>query len=99
MVDKGFDVADLTLQHGPKLHMPPFTRVKSGGKGRTLNQKEIQKTKEFARLQIHVERATRKMKQYKLIGNKFSTKLFPLLDQILIIVAVLSNFEPPLLSK
>ncbi len=44
MVDKGFNVADLTLQCGAKLHIPPFTRPKSGGEGRTLNQKEIRKT-------------------------------------------------------
>ena len=99
MVDKGFNVADLTLQHGAKLHIPPFTRAKSGGKGRTLNQKEILKTRDIARLRIHVECAIRRMKKFKLIGNKFDTKLFPLLDQILIIVAVLSNFEPPLLGN
>ncbi len=99
MVDKGFNVADLTLQAGAQLHMPPFTRAKSGGKGRTLNQSEIQKTRDIARLRIHVERAIRRMKEFKLIGNTFDTNLFPLLDQILISVAVLCNFAPPLVAN
>ena len=99
MVDKGFNVSDLTLQCGAKLHIPPFTRPKSDGKGRTLNQTEILKTREIARLRIHVERAIRRIEEFKLIGNKFDTRLFPLLDQILIIVSVLSNLEQPLVNS
>lgn len=99
MVDKGFNVADLVLQRGAKLYMPPFTRSKAGGKGRSLNQAEIRKTREIARLRVHVERAIRRLKTFKILSNTIDTKLFPLLDQILVIVAVLCNFEPPLVES
>lgn len=98
MVDKGFNIADLVLQHGAKLYIPPFTR-KGSGKARSLNQNEIRKTREIARLRVHVERAIRRIKEFKLLRNTMDTKLFPLLDQILVIVAVLCNFGPPLVES
>ncbi len=32
MVDRGFNIGDLRLQRGAKLHIPPFTRKKKKGK-------------------------------------------------------------------
>ena len=43
MVDRGFNIGDLILQRGAKLHIPPFTR-KEHSKGRMLTQNEIAKT-------------------------------------------------------
>lgn len=37
MVDRDFNIGDLMLQRGTKLHMPPFTRKKNGGNGKMLN--------------------------------------------------------------
>lgn len=99
MVDKGFNIADLVLNCGAKLYMPPFTRNKSGGKGRTLNQTEIKRTREIARLRVHVERAIKRIKEFKILSNRIDSKLFPLLDQILVIAAVLCNFGPPLVAS
>ncbi|KAK3891895.1 hypothetical protein Pcinc_001169 [Petrolisthes cinctipes] len=99
MVDKGFNIADLALEYGAKLYIPPFTRNKSGGKGKTLNQNEIKTTRDIARLRVHVERAIRRIKEFKILSNRIDCKLFPLLDQILVIVAVLSNFGPPLVES
>ncbi len=60
MVDRGFNIGDLMLQRGAKLHMPPFTR-KHDDKKKTLNQSEIVKTRNIASLRIHVERAIERM--------------------------------------
>lgn len=38
MVDGVFNVKDLMLQRGAKLHIPPFTRRKEDGKGKMLTQ-------------------------------------------------------------
>lgn len=98
MVDRGFNVADLLLEKKAKVHNPPFTR-KNGSNQRMLNQNEIQKTKEIASLRIHVERAIERMKNYKLLARTIDMSLWPLLDQIMVIVAVMCNMEPPLLQE
>lgn len=98
MVDRGFNIADLLLQRGAKLHIPPFTRKSNDGKSKTLNQSEILKTREIAKLRIHVERAIERMKNFKILTNQINFHLWPLFHQILVIVAVLCNLQPPLLK-
>ncbi len=92
MVDRGFNIADLLLQCGAKLHIPPFTRKRNNGKSKTLNQSEI------AKLRIHVQRATEWMKNLKILTNQINFHLWPLFHQILVIVAVLCNLQAPLLK-
>lgn len=98
MVDRGFNIGDLLLQRGAKLHMPPFTRKTGDGKGKILNQGEIMKTRNIASLRIHVERAIERMKNYKILSKNINLHLLPLLYQILVIVAVFCNLQPPLLK-
>ncbi len=98
MVDRGFNIADLLLQRGAKLHIPHFTRKGNDGKSKTLNQSEILKTREIAKLRIHVERAIGRMKNFKILTNQINFHLWPLFHQILVIVAVFCNLQPPLLK-
>ncbi|XP_063857624.1 uncharacterized protein LOC135099123 [Scylla paramamosain] len=95
MVDRGFNIGDLILQRGAKLHIPPFTR-KEASKGRMLTQSEIAKTRSIATLRIHVERAIGRMKTFKLLGQTLHQRMWPLMDHIVVIVAVLCNMMPPL---
>lgn len=98
MVDRGFNIGVLVLQRGIKLYMPPFTRKNNGGTRKTLNQKEIVKTREIASLRIHVERAIERMKNYKILTNTVNFNMWPLFYQILVLVAVFCNLKPPLLK-
>ncbi len=98
MVDRGFNIGDLLLQCGAKLHIPPFTRKRQDSNGRSLNQSEILKTREIASLRIHVERAIQRIKTFKILTKKLSFHLWDLLYQILVIVAVFCNFQPSLLK-
>lgn len=99
MVDRGFNIADLLLERKAKLHIPPFTRKGNGNNQKILNQSEIAKTREVASLRIHVERAIERMKNYKILSQALDISLWPLLDQLLVIIAVMCNMEPPLLSE
>ncbi len=65
IVDRRFNIGDLMLQRGAKLHTPPCTR-KQDGKGKTLNQSEILKTRNVGSLRIHIERAIARMKNFKI---------------------------------
>lgn len=98
MVDRGFNIKDLLLQRGVKLHMPPFTRKNREGTGKTLNQKEILQTREIASLRIHVERAIERMKNFRILSNTINFNLWSLFYQILVIVSVFCNLDPPLLK-
>lgn len=96
MVNRGFDIGDLLLQRGAKLHIPPFTRKTEAGKGRASNQSEIHKTKETASLRTHVQRVIQRMKKFEILTKKRSYNLWPLLHQILVIIAFFCNLQPPL---
>ncbi len=96
MVDRWFNIGDLLLQRTAKLHMPPLTRKKEDGTGRALNAQERVITRVVASLRVHVERAIERMKNIKILSGQINHKLWPLLHQILVIVAVFCNFMPPL---
>lgn len=99
MLDRGFNIADLLLAKKAKLHFSPFTREKDGSDCRTLNQSEIVKTREIASLRIHVERAIKRMKNDKFLSRTNDIHLWLLVDQLMVIVAVMCNMELPLLNE
>ncbi len=76
--------------------MPPFTRKNSAGQ-KTLHENEIKMTRDIASLRIHVERAIERMKNFKILSHKIDMNAWPRLQQLLVIVAVLCNMDPPLL--
>ena len=51
MADRGFNIADDLAIRGAYLEIPAFTRVK-----KQLSMAEVEKTRQLARLRIHVER-------------------------------------------
>ncbi len=60
MAGRVFNIGDLYLQRGVKLHMPPLTR-KQDNRFHTLNQKEIRETRNISSLRIHVGSAIERM--------------------------------------
>lgn len=98
MVDRGFNIGDLLLHWGAKLYMPSFTRKAENGKGKALNQSEILKTRNIVSLRIHVEWVIERIQIFKILSNRFTFNLWPLPYQVLVIVSVFYNFQPPLLK-
>ena len=99
MADRGFPIRDLCLERRAKLNIPPFTRKCQWGKGRYLSASDIKKTKNIARLRIHVERAIERLKNYRILSNTMSIKLKPLANQTLKVCAFLCNLQKPLVKK
>ena len=98
MADRGFTIRDLLLQRNARLNIPPFTRAcAQRGKGRKLTPREIRKTREIATLRIHVERAIRRLKTFKLLSGVIDPALRHNLDAVLVIAAVISNLQGPLI--
>lgn len=69
MADRGFQIKDLLTMKGAYLNMPPFTHERRNGKGRVLSSKQILETRKIASLRIHVERAIRRLKSYKMLAG------------------------------
>ena len=99
MADRGFNVADDLAVCGSKLLMPAFTRGKP-----QLSQKEVEKTRQLARVRIHVERVIGQMrKKYKILSNTLPISLVKCpsdadrtnctIDRILIVTAALTNLS------
>ena len=64
-----------------------------------MTAKDITKTKNIAKLRIHVERAIGRLKTFKLLSNTMPLKMKPLANQIVNVCAFFCNLHPPLVKK
>ena len=62
MADRGFQIQEDLLYHYCSLSIPPGARVKS-----QMTAAECKKTKKVANLRIHVERAIKRIKEFKIL--------------------------------
>ena len=99
MADRGFVIRDLLLERKATLNIPPFTKKCAWGKGRRLDSQDIKRTKNIAKLRIHVERAIGRLKNFKILSHSMPLKLKPLSNQILNVCAFLCNLQEPLVRK
>lgn len=90
MVDKGFDIDELTEQQGVKLEQPPFLRGKD-----QLDEDEVVTTRRIASLRIHVERAIERIKNYAIL-RFLPTSLCPQASRLVRICTFLTSLLPPL---
>ena len=63
MADKGFNVADLLEYRGVTLNVPPRKNNDQ------LTNSELIETRRIASLRIHVERAFKRVKVFKILNN------------------------------
>ncbi|XP_061168609.1 uncharacterized protein LOC133177716 [Saccostrea echinata] len=99
MADRGFQIRDLLTLKGAYLNMPPFTNERRNGRGRVLTSKQIIETRKIASLRIHVERAIRRLKSFKMLGGILPLKMKNLSSAMLRVAAAFCNFMPPLSKK
>ena len=95
MADQGFTIEDPLFPRRVKLNVPAFTKCKP-----QLSAEDVTTTKRIARVQVHVERAIRRLKVFK-IGKTLSSTLpvssLKNFDDILIVCAALVNLRSDLL--
>ena len=105
MADRGFNVAEDLALCGAQLLIPAFTR----GKKQLLKQ-EVEKTRQLARVRIHVERIIGQMrKKYKILQNTLPINLIKCpsdndkidctIDRILTVTAALTNLSPSVIPQ
>ena len=93
MADKGFNCQDELASVGATLIIPAFLKAK---KQFSAEQSEHNKT--VASMRVHVERLMERIKNWHIFDHKIPISLAPIASDILIVVAALSNFHPPLIN-
>ena len=93
MADKGFDIADLLMSKQVSLNLPPFLR------GQTqFSAQEVLKTKNIAKVRIHVERAIRRIKEFHLFDSDISLSTLGSVNQLYTVACLLTNFQGALIK-
>ena len=93
MADKGFNCQDELASVGAVLVTPKFLKDK-----RQFSTKETEHNKTIASLRVHVERLMERIKNWHIFDRKIPISMAPVASDILIVVAALSNFLPPLID-
>ena len=93
MADRGFNIQDDLTPLGVRVNIPPFLRGKE-----QLEPDELVETRRIASLQIHVERAMERIKNFHIFDRTIPSSLTEVAEQMFFVCAVLTNFHPPLCS-
>ena len=92
MADKGFTIEE-DLPPATYLNIPPFLRDHA-----SLTLEEEVATRQIASVRVHVERAIRRIKTFRILKTIFPISMSADLNKIWIICAYLTNFLPPLIA-
>ena len=91
IAEKGFDIQHLIGTIGVCLNIPTFRRG-----NQQMAPDEVMKTNKIAAVQIHLERAIKRLKQYSLVSGFIPNTLWNISDQLIFVAGYLTNFEPGL---
>ena len=89
MADKGFTIADLLSARGVSLNIPPMKTQEQ------LTEQELLETRRIASVRIHVERAIRRVKAFKIL-EVVPNCMAGIIDQLFFVCSFLTNFHKPL---
>ena len=93
MADKGFNIRDELASIGAILEGPSFLKSNT-----QFTEAEINNNKAIASLRIHVEREMERLKNWHILDRKIPITMAPYASDMVVAIAALSNFLPPLVS-
>ena len=93
MADKGFTIRKLLGEKGVTLNIPEFLSNK-----RQFTIDEIEHTEQVAKLQIHIERMNRRIKEYHLFDTPIPLSLAGSVNQLWTVACLLALFKGPLVQ-
>ncbi len=94
MGDRGFTIEEELFLRRAKLNIPAFTRGK-----KQLSADDVTKTRRIASVRIHIERAIRRLKVFRILSGTVPVSSLKKFDEILIVCAALVNLRPPLIRE
>lgn len=95
LADKGFpNIMPKVDDNGEPILivMPPYLRDPF------FSREDVEKTYGIARHRIHVERIIQRFRIYKIL-DKFTYELYPYIDDIMFMIGVLVNLQPPIIKE
>ena len=92
MADRGFTIGDFLFPRRVKLNIPAFTKCKP-----QLSNEDVTTTRRIAHVRIHVERAIRRLKVFKILSGTVPVSSLKNFDDILIVCAALVNLQSDLI--
>ncbi|KAF2896574.1 hypothetical protein ILUMI_09624 [Ignelater luminosus] len=95
MVDKGILIEKECNEHLIKLIRPPFLKKTC----KQFSKADAERTASIARARVHVERAIQRIKIFKICQGTLQWLLLPYMDDIMIIIAAITNLSAPILSE
>ena len=92
MADRGFKIREDLLAIGSNLAIPP-----SSAASMQMRSRDVKETSQIANVRIHVERAIRRIKIFRILKQEMPLCIVPLADDIVRVCAALSNLWEPLI--
>lgn len=92
MCDKGF----------PKIQVNKVVTVippRAKPDQKQFTPKQMKTTREIASARVHVERKIQRLKIFKVLKNQMDFNLLPYADQIMHLIAVITNLTPPIIAE
>ena len=93
MVDRGFTIVKEMFDRKVKLYIPAFTRGRE-----QLSANDVSSTRRIASCRIHVERAIRRLKVFRILAGTVPVASLKKFDEILVVCAALVNLRPDLIK-
>lgn len=94
MADRGFTIGEELFALRVNLNIPSFLRGR-----KQLTEKEVIESRRIASVRIHVERAIRRMKTYRILNSTVSIKSVKKMNKIVKVVGALCNLRPQLIRE
>lgn len=93
MADRGFTIGEELFSLHVGLNIPSFLRGR-----KQLSEKEVIQSRRIASVRIHVERAIRRMKSYRILNSIISIKSVKKMNKVVKVVGALCNLRPQLIK-
>ena len=77
LADRGFKIEDLVLEKNAKLIIPSSTKNK-----KQLSALDVFESRNMSKVRVHVERAIRKIKMYKILNSNAPISLIKSIDNV-----------------
>lgn len=93
LADRGFTISDICNEIGCTVVIPPFLDGRE-----QFTKDEVDLTRSIAAARIHVERIIGRMKNFRLLQKVIPKTLVPIISQVAFVIAMLVNFQEPLVK-